>query len=115
MLQRALCKFRIQLSLWRRWFGFSGSSTAAFRSAYTGFLLARRGGDLITVPDIEWHNEPFDSGREQEFFLFSKTSWPALGPTQPLIEWVRGSLPGVKRPERGVDRSPPYNAVEKNE
>ena len=28
---------------------------------------------------------------------------PALGPTQPPIQWVPGFFPGVKRPARGVD------------
>jgi hypothetical protein len=36
---------------------------------------------------------------------FSQPSRPALGPTQPLIQWVPGlvSFAGVKRPGRGVD------------
>jgi hypothetical protein len=40
-------------------------------------------------------------------FLFSTSSRPALGPTQPPIQRVPGSLsPGVKRPECEVDHSP---------
>jgi hypothetical protein len=36
---------------------------------------------------------------------------PALGPTQPPIQWVRESLsPGVKRPGREADHSPPTSA-----
>ena len=31
---------------------------------------------------------------------------PALGPTQPPMQWVPGSFPGVKRQGRGVDRPP---------
>jgi hypothetical protein len=35
----------------------------------------------------------------------------ALGPTQPLIQWVRGALSlGVKRPGREADHSPPSSA-----
>jgi hypothetical protein len=35
--------------------------------------------------------------------LFSMSSRPVLGPTQPLIQWVLGALsPGVKRPGRAV-------------
>ena len=39
-------------------------------------------------------------------------SRPALGPTQPPIQWGTGSFPGVKRPGRGVNHlSPPSAAV----
>jgi hypothetical protein len=44
-------------------------------------------------------------------FLFSTLPRPALGPTQPPIIWVLGALsPGVKRPGREVDYSPPASA-----
>jgi hypothetical protein len=40
--------------------------------------------------------------------IFSMSSRPALGPTQPPIQWVWGALsPGVKRQGREADRSPP--------
>jgi hypothetical protein len=40
-------------------------------------------------------------------FLFSISSRPALGFTQPPIQWVPGALsPGVKRPGREADHSP---------
>jgi len=58
-------------------------------------------------------------------------SRPALGPTQPPIQWVpvqtgpgahpasytmgTGSLPGVKRPGRGVDHHPHLAPMLKNE
>jgi hypothetical protein len=41
-------------------------------------------------------------------FLFSTSSRPVLGLTQPPIQWVTGALsPGVKRPGRESDYSPP--------
>jgi hypothetical protein len=47
-------------------------------------------------------------------FLFSKSSRPALGSTQPPIQWVPRALsPGVKRTGSESDRSPP-TSVEAN-
>jgi hypothetical protein len=44
-------------------------------------------------------------------FLFSTSSRPALGPTQPSIQWVPGDVfPGVKRQGRETDHSPPASA-----
>jgi len=38
-----------------------------------------------------------------------------LRPTQPLIHWIPGDLtPGLKRPDREADRSPPSSAEVKN-
>jgi hypothetical protein len=48
-------------------------------------------------------------------FLSSTSSRPALGPTQPHIQLVPGALsPGVKRPGREADHSPPTSAEVKN-
>jgi hypothetical protein len=53
----------------------------------------------------------FDFRKGQEIFLFST----ALGPNQPPIQCVQGALsPGVKRPERDADHSPPSSAEVKN-
>jgi hypothetical protein len=39
--------------------------------------------------------------------IFSTSSRPALGPTQPPIQWLPAALsPGVKRPGREADDSP---------
>jgi hypothetical protein len=46
-----------------------------------------------------------------KIFVFSKASRPALGTTQPPIQWV----PGVKRPGREADRSAPSSAEIKND
>jgi hypothetical protein len=41
-------------------------------------------------------------------FLFSTSSRPTLGPTQPPIQWVLGALsPGLKKPGREADHLPP--------
>jgi hypothetical protein len=53
----------------------------------------------------------FDFRQGQEIFLLSTASRPALGPTQPPIQSVPGVLsPGVKRPGRDADHSPPSRA-----
>jgi len=41
---------------------------------------------------------------------FSHLSRPALGPTQPTVQWVPNFFPGVKRLGRGVDHHPPTSA-----
>jgi hypothetical protein len=52
----------------------------------------------------------FESGRVKNF-LFSTSSRPALGSTQPPIQWVPGTLsPGLKRPGREADHSPRASA-----
>jgi hypothetical protein len=43
-------------------------------------------------------------------FHFSISSRPALESIQPLIKWVPGLFPGVKRQGREADHSPPTNA-----
>jgi hypothetical protein len=44
-------------------------------------------------------------------FLFPMSSRPALGSTQPPIQWIKGSLsPGLKGPGREADHSPPASA-----
>jgi hypothetical protein len=70
----------------------------------------------------QWYSAVFglgDSGFESwqglAIFLFTTASRPALGPTQPPIQWVSGILSlGVKRPGREADHSPPSSAEVKN-
>jgi len=40
-----------------------------------------------------------------------RPSRPALGPTQPPVQWVRVFLGGKVRPGRAADHSPPSSAV----
>jgi hypothetical protein len=57
----------------------------------------------------------FESQQGLRIFLFTTASRPALGPTQPPIQWVPGALSlGVKRSGREADHSPPSSAEVKN-
>jgi hypothetical protein len=57
----------------------------------------------------------FDSRRRLGIFLFTTASRSALGPTQPPIQWVPGTLSlGVKRPGREAHHSPPSSAEVNN-
>jgi hypothetical protein len=50
----------------------------------------------------------FESRQEQEIFLYRTTFRPALGPTQPHIQWLLRTIsPGVKLLGRETDHSPP--------
>jgi hypothetical protein len=53
----------------------------------------------------------FDFRRALGVFLFTTASRTVLGPTQPPIQWVPGTLSlGVKRPGREADHSSPSSA-----
>jgi hypothetical protein len=52
-----------------------------------------------------------DSRQWLAIFLFTTVPITVLGPTQPPMQWVSGSLSlGIKPPERETDHSPPSSA-----
>jgi hypothetical protein len=77
-------------------------------------------GSSVSIVSDYGAGRPFDRGtipgRGKGFFL-CPVSRPALGPTQPPVQWVPGVLsPGDKtRPGRDADHSPPSSAEVKNE
>jgi hypothetical protein len=53
----------------------------------------------------------FESRQGLGIFLFTTATRPALGPTQPPVQWLPGALSvGIKRPGHEGDRSPPPSA-----
>jgi hypothetical protein len=57
----------------------------------------------------------FNYWQEQEILLLSITFRPALGPTQPPIQWVPGAVSmGVKHQGHEAGHSPPFSFKVKN-
>jgi hypothetical protein len=57
----------------------------------------------------------FESRQGLGIFLLTTASRPALGPTQPPVQWVPGALSlGVKWPGREADHLPPSSAEVKD-
>ena len=53
-----------------------------------------------------------DSSDDLVIILFFRTTRPSLGPTQPPSQRAPGNhSPGVKRPEREPEHSPPYSSI----
>jgi hypothetical protein len=80
---------------------------------YLKFRLSNEPGELSgTALSYGLDDQEVESrGGGLGIFLFSPVSRPALGPTQPPIQWVTGApFLGIKRPGREVDRSPPSSA-----
>jgi hypothetical protein len=72
---------------------------SGWHSQYSDWLLAGQPRGQSSSP-----------GRIKNFLFFT-SSRPALGPTQPPIQWVPGALSlGVKRPGREADHSPSTSA-----
>jgi hypothetical protein len=71
-------------------------------------------GDLDAIP---FNSVASTIGRCEIIFPVASVSRPALGPTQPPVQWVPGALsPGAEaRPGRDADHSPPYSAEVENE
>jgi hypothetical protein len=85
--------------------------TGAFSSTARSVLVF----NMSTTYSRWWPTGWSSSPGKGKIFLHSTSSRPALGLTQPLMQWVPGALaPRVKRPEHEADHSPPVSAEVKN-
>jgi hypothetical protein len=66
-----------------------------------------KGYELDVRDSIPGSDKPF-------IFLFRMQSRPTLGPTQPAIQLVPGSFPGVKVAGGEANNSPPFSTDVKN-
>jgi hypothetical protein len=75
-------------------------------------------GSSVSIVSTGWTTgrSRFDPRQRQRIFPLASVSRPALGPTQPPVQWVTWVLsPGVTRPGRDADHSPPCSAEIEND
>jgi hypothetical protein len=82
---------------------------------YSSYIISRSRGSSVGVATGYGTGRSGFYSRHGKIFRFSATSRQVLGSTQPPIQWVPGApSPGVKRPGREADHSPPTSAEAKN-
>jgi hypothetical protein len=75
-----------------------------------------KGNEQVNIRYSDWLPAGRPKGRSSSSsrvknFLYSTSARAALGPTQPLIQWVPGALyPEVKQPGPEADHSPQTSA-----
>jgi hypothetical protein len=73
-------------------------------------------GSIVSDYGLDDRAIGFDPRQGQRIFSLASVSRPALGPTQPPVQWVPGSFPrGKARPGRDADHLPPFSAEVVNE
>jgi len=79
-------------------------------------LLKESGNFIISFVVLDRPDAPgLVSKQRHGMFSSPKLPRPALGPTKFPIQGYGGSFPGLKRPERKVDHSPPSSTEGKND
>jgi hypothetical protein len=76
-------------------------------------IMVSRGSSVSIVPDYGLDDRAIEarSRQGQRIFPLSSVSRPALGPTQPPVQWVPESFTrGKARPGREAHHSPPSSA-----
>jgi len=70
-------------------------------------------GSVVGIATGYWLDGPgIESRWKRDFPHLSR---PALGPTQPLVQWIPGLSRGKERPGRDADPSPPSSTMVKKE
>jgi hypothetical protein len=89
---------------------YKASTSAAKEQSRKEFGTANRDSSLGTTADYGLDG-PNSINQHLKIFVSSTRCRQILGPTQPHIQWVPGTLvPGVKRTAREADHSPPSSA-----
>ena len=71
---------------------------------------------VVGIATNYWLDDPrFESRQGQKIFHFSRTSKPAVGSTQPSVQWAPAVLSGLKWQGREADHTSPSGAEVKNE
>jgi hypothetical protein len=86
-----------------------GTSNCGCKCKYINIIIKfhSRGSSVSIVSWLRAGRSGFDLRQRQRIFLLAAASRPALGPSQPPVQWIPGVLsPGVKRPGRDADHSP---------
>jgi hypothetical protein len=67
---------------------------------------------MILLSRCTWKSSEFPlRNKSSKSLYYDFVVYPALGPIQPTIKWIAGSLLlAVKRPGREADHSPPFSA-----
>jgi len=73
--------------------------------SFTYIYLWCRVNVIGIIPSLRRGRSGVEFRQGQAIFVFSSSSIPALGPTQPSFQWVPGLIPGIKLPERDADHS----------
>ena len=85
--------------------------TQDIKNYLSGFLYGKVGrGSSVGIATRYGLDGPVIESQWRGGRVIPHPSWPALGPTQPPIQWVPGAFPEVKRPERGVNNPPRSSA-----
>jgi hypothetical protein len=102
--------FKLKSSPWKYEMQIYHGPYAEYKFIYLCMYIESRDRSVSIATGYGLGDRDSSPGRVKDF-LFSTSSKPVMGPTQPPIKWVPGALSlGVKRPGREANHSPPISA-----